>query len=291
MKLVYKILWIDNDDSIYKNHQDDIYEYLDNLGFEPQIEILQDFQSFEEANLDLDSYDLFILDYKLKNGQNGNKIVQEIREKHSIYTEIVFYSGVPNEARQQIFDDKLNGVYITSREYDDFEDDVLGIINVTIKKVQDVNNLRGLIMSEVAELDRIKENILTKYANHKQDRVMEQYIIKKLKKSYADNTKKVEKYLESSIEDIINDLYVDSDKKAIAIKKINDKFNEIEYRSNILSTRNKFAHIEECDGNDGQGNKCKVIDDIPFTEEKCIEIRKEIKKYKEVLNTIKSELS
>ena len=36
---------------------------------------------------------------------------------------------------------------------------MLALINVTIKKVQDVNNLRGLIMAEVAELDRIKESM------------------------------------------------------------------------------------------------------------------------------------
>lgn len=286
MRLVYKILWIDNEDSIYRNHKDNIYEHLENLGFEPQIEILQDFQSFEEANLELDSYDLFLLDYKLKNGQNGNKIVQEIREEHSVYTEIIFYSGVPQQARQQIFDDKLNGVYITSRDYNDFEDDVLGIIDVTIKKVQDVNNLRGLIMAEVAELDRLKEKIIIEATSIEGGFDTKKYILKTLKKSYSDNLKQVEKYTEDSIENILNRLYVDSDKKARTINKVETSFDATKYRSTVLGIRNKFAHIEECDGTDKQGNTCKFIGDIPFTEEKCIEIRKEIKGYKKLLEEI-----
>jgi vacuolar-type H+-ATPase subunit I/STV1 len=286
MKLVYKILWIDNEDSIYKNHQDTIKEHLENLGFEPQIKKLQDFQSFESANLALDSYDLFLLDYKLKNGENGNKIVQEIREKHSVYTEIIFYSGVAEQARKQIFDDKLNGVYITSRDYEEFEDDVLGIIDVTIKKTQDINNLRGLIMAEVAELDRLKEKIIIKATVITEEFDTKKYILKTLKKSYDDNLKQVEKYKEDSIETILDKLYVDSDKKARTINKINGSFDAKIYRNIILEKRNKFAHIEECDGVDEHGNACKVIGDIPFTEENCIKIRKEIKNYKDILKEI-----
>ncbi len=306
MKLTYKILWIDNDDSIYQNHQDDIYEHLEDLGFEPQIEILQDFQSFQDANLDLESYDLFILDYKLKNGENGNQIVREIREEHSIYTEIVFYSGVPNEARQQIFDDKLNGVYITSREYDDFEDDVLGIIDVTIKKVQDVNNLRGLIMAEVAELDRIKENIIKKFnlqANDDFKKYIKEKVFSKIKEELESLNclVKVEdsdcSYNEINLEILQKNFFYDTFKKSRTINKIKkQKCNTIEFKhedyyKNVIAKRNVFAHAKEEIRSDGtkflsypNGNQ------LEFTEEHCIEIRKEIRKYKGILEEIDSRI-
>lgn len=294
MKLEYKILWIDNDDSIFLNHQSDIEEHLINLGFTPIIKKGKNFSAFSDFATELDDFNLFILDYKLDkvDGKviNGNEIIKEIRNTNSIYTDVIFYSGVPDDVRQKIFDDKLSGIYVTSRDFEKFEDDVLGVINVTIKKFQDVNNLRGLIMAEVAELDRIKETILKTYSEKNKCGTIENYIIEKLNKSYADNLKKVAKYTSSSLNDIFENLYVDSDKKARGIKKVQSDFDEKSYRENILYTRNKFAHIEEISGTDENGEPCKFIGDIPFTEEKCIEIRKEIKNYKEILEDIKNSI-
>ena len=286
MKLEYKILWIDNDDSIYKNHQKDIEEHLINLGFIPNIVKGKDYQRFTELEAELNDFNLFILDYKLDkvkdaNGNdviiNGNTIIKDIREEQSIYTDVIFYSAVPEDMRKKAFEDRLSGVYFTSRDFNDFEDDVIGVIDATIKKVQDVNNLRGLIMAEVAELDRIKERIIISYANKNKCGTLEKYIIEKLIKSYSDNTKKVTKYTDSSINEIIGNLYVDSDKKARTIKKVEDTFSEDEYREKILNTRNQFAHIEEKDN---------MIGDIEFTEENCIKIRKDIKNYKDLLENI-----
>lgn len=288
MKLEYKILWIDNIDAIYTDHQETIEQHLSDLGFTPIIEKGNDYSSFDKFGDDLNQFDLFLLDYKLDGDKNGNEIIKDIRETNSIYTDVVFYSTLPDEVRRKIFEDKLNGVYYTSRDYEEFEDDVINIIDVTIKKVQDVNNLRGLIMAEVAELDRIKEKIIIKFANKNECGTLEKYIIDKLEKSYADNTKKVIKFSKSSITDIVNNLYVDSDKKARAIKKVNVDFDEKNYRKNILSVRNIFAHVEECDGVDTNGKPCKLIANIPFTSEKCIEIRKEINNYRKILESIEA---
>lgn len=284
MKLEYKILWIDNDDKIYQDHQELIEDHLINLGFTPIIEKGKDYESFDKFENTLDQFDLFILDYKLDGDKNGNEIIKDIREE--IYTDVIFYSTLPEDVRQKIYDDKLSGVYYTGRDFEDFEDDVLGVIDVTIKKVQDVNNLRGLIMAEVAELDRIKERILINYSTQEKQRTIETYILEKLEKSYNDNLKKRKKFLENPLHEIIDNLYVDSDKKARAVKKVDDTFNESKYRTLILNVRNKFAHIEETvsDGN-------KMIGDIPFTEAECIKIRKDIKEYKNILVGIENQYS
>lgn len=286
MKLEYKILWIDNVNAIYTDHQSTIEEHLTNLGFTPIIEKGADYQAFDKFKSNLKQFDLFLLDYKLDGTQNGNEIIKNIRDEHSIYTDVIFYSTLPDEVRKRIYDDKLNGVYYTSRKFDEFEEDVISIIDVTIKKVQDVNNLRGLIMAEVAELDRMKESILKKYSEKKKCGTIEKYIIEKLKKSYDDNLKDIAKHTSSSLNDIFDKLYVDSDKRARAIKKVETNFDESNYRNNILKIRNKFAHVEECDGFDEKGVACKVIGDIAFTEANCIKIRQEIKKYKKDLEDI-----
>jgi hypothetical protein len=145
-------------------------------------------------------------------------------------------------------------------------------------------------MTEVAELDRLKENILTKYSIKNQCRTIENYIIDKLNKSYNDNLKKVSKYVSNPINDIFNNLYVDSDKRARAVKKVDDTFDESDYRKKVLSTRNKFAHVKESEGVDKNGNACKVICDIEFTEDNCISIRQEIKNYKNILEKIEKQI-
>lgn len=303
MKLEYKILWIDNNERIYTDHQAIIEDHLLNLGFTPIIEKGKDYDAFDKFEGSLEQFDLFLLDYKLDGEKNGNEIIKDIRENN--YTDIIFYSTLPEEVRKKIYDDKLNGVYYTSRNFEEFEDDVLGLINVTIKKVQDVNNLRGLIMAEVAELDRIKEKIIHTASIKISDKSLEKYTLDKIKNSAKSNTSKAQKHLDQisdvSFEVLFSDIgFVDSNKKAMTIGEALEKlginipvdkktFTE-PYIQDILYKRNLFAHIEECDGVDENGKSCKVIGDIPFTEKKCVEIRKEIRKYKEILKAIEKQL-
>ncbi|MDQ7084823.1 MAG: hypothetical protein Q9M36_07760 [Sulfurovum sp.] len=74
---------------------------------------------------------------------------------------------------------------------------------------------------------------------------------------------------------VLNKLYVDSDKKARTINKVETSFDEEKYRKTILGKRNKFAHVEECDGFDEKGLR-KVIGDIPFTEENVLKYEKKL---------------
>ncbi|MCG3663409.1 hypothetical protein L5F37_08355 [Aliarcobacter butzleri] len=301
MKLKYKILWIEDELDSIERPKNQIQRYLeDNYGFECSEDdvVIKDYDEFEEEYIyeenqrkrvkdSIKEFDLLLVDFNLgEEEQTGDKLIDIIRD--GIYSEILFYSSELESINKKLNNHFIDGVFTSDREH--LEDKIKKLINVTIKKVQDVNNLRGLIMAEVAELDRIKETILKTYSEKNKCGTIENYIIEKLNKSYADNLKKVAKYTSSSLNDIFNNLYVDSDKRARAIKKVEDSFDENSYRKNVLSTRNKFAHIEEMPGNDKDGNSCKLIGDIPFTEEKCIEIRKEIREYKKILENIQKSI-
>ena len=61
MKLEYKILWIDNDDKIYIDHQSIIEKHLTDLGFTPIIEKGSDYNAFNNFISSLNQFDLFIL--------------------------------------------------------------------------------------------------------------------------------------------------------------------------------------------------------------------------------------
>lgn len=305
MKLEYKILWIDNDDKIYRDHQAVIEEHLTNLGFTPVIEKGADYNSFDKFESNLNQFDLFILDYRLDGAKNGNEIIKDIRDTYSIYTDVIFYSAVKEDLRTRIYEDRLNGVYYTGRSFEEFEDDVLALINVTIKKVQDVNNLRGLIMAEVAELDMIKEEIIRKASEKIPNKSLEKYALKKIKSSGQTCKNQAQRHIDGIL-NVTFDLlfekigFVDSNKKAMTIGEALEKLNITEpvtkatftkpYIDNILEKRNKFAHVKECDGYDEDGTSCKFIGNIPFTQQKCIEIRKEIRDYKKILEDIKSSI-
>ena len=307
MTLEYKILWIDNDDSIYRYHQSDIEEHLENLGFTPIIEKGSDYNTFGKFEGKLEQFDLFLLDYKLDGDKNGNEIIKDIREENSIYTDVIFYSTLPDEVRQKIYEDKLNGVYYTSRKFEEFEEDVISIINVTIKKVQDVNNLRGLIMAEVAELDRLKKSILLKYNNkNRGDTKLKKYVkenvFQKINEELSDLDCITNSDCEDSqidIEKLLNNFFYDSFKKSrtvFKVKKLDVNCSSIpffhqEYYDNVIKKRNVLAHEEERSRPDGT----KYLnypngEPLEFDEEHCIQIRKDIKRHKDLLKEIETKL-
>jgi len=307
MRLEYKILWIEDEIKSIRGNKRVIQRYLENTkGFVSNIRVIETFDEFEKdiGYANLKEYDLLLVDLNLDEEESsseqkdGNTIIQNIRNQQ-IYTEIIFYSSQYEDLQEKIKEHFVEGIFTSERKMIDTK--AKQIIDVTLHKVQDVNNLRGLIMAEVAELDRLKEQIIIKGSDKISDKAIERYTLKKIKESGTSNQNKAKRFLEKlenvTFESLFQSLgFVDSDKKAKATGEILVKLNISEpiskddfiqpYIDNILRKRNMFAHIEECDGEDENGNVCKVIGDIPFTEEKCIEIRKEIRSYKELLEEI-----
>jgi hypothetical protein len=58
----------------------------------------------------------------------------------------------------------LDGVFCAHRE--EFLDKFEKLFNANIRKVEDVNNLRGLVMAETADLEEIKDEIIKLYDKH-----------------------------------------------------------------------------------------------------------------------------
>jgi len=309
MTLEYKILWIEDEIKSIRGNKRVIERYLENTkGFISNIQIIETFDEFEN-NIGYDNlknYDLLLIDLNLDEDddsqKDGNLIIQNIRNQQ-IYTEIIFYSSQYEDLQEKIKEHFVEGIFTSERKM--INTKAKQIIDVTLHKVQDVNNLRGLIMAEVAELDRLKEKIIIKGSNKISNKAIEKYTLKKIKESGTSNQNKAKRFLEDieniTFEPLFQSLgFVDSDKKAKATGEILAKLGISEpitkdafiqpYINNILGKRNKFAHVEECDGVDEHGNNCKVIGDIPFTEEKCIEIRKEIRYYKGLLEEIDTKI-
>ena len=171
--------------------------------------------------------------------------------------------------------------------------------------IQDVNNLRGLIMAEVAELDRIKKNIIQKF-NKEADSDFKKYIKEDVFSKIKDDLTSLKclvKVVESefshdeiNLEELQNNFFYDSFKKSRTVNKIKSKkcneidFKHEDYRKDVIAKRNVLAHQKEEEDSDGKFLLYPNGNRLEFTEEHCIQIRKDIKKYKNLLEQISNKL-
>jgi CheY-like chemotaxis protein len=308
MKLIYKILWIEDQMNSIRGRKRVISNYIrDEKGFELEIKEIETFQQFkEEIGFEsLKDYDLVLVDLNLDDDESGdgNKIIEEIRN-NDIYTEIIFYSSHYEHLIDLLKKNRTEGIFTSERNQIDTK--AKKIIDVTLHKIQDVNNLRGLIMAEVSELDRIKKNIIKKF-NKEADSDFKKYIkedvFSKIKKDLESLSCliKVEdsecSHDEINLEELQNNFFYDSFKKSRTVNKIKNKkcnhidFKHEDYRKDVIAKRNVLAHQKEDEDKLGKFLLYPNGDRLDFTEEHCIKIRKDIKKYKKNLEDIDKALT
>ena len=313
MKLEYKILWIEDEPDTVTAKKRIIKRYIENeKGFTLAIKEVSSYEEFE-ADIgfpSLKEYDLLLVDLDLgeddegQQSKDGNKIVSRIRDE-DIYTEIIFYSSQYDALKSKIQEHFVEGIFTSDRG--NLVTKAQSIIDVTLRKVQDVNNLRGLIMAEVAELDRLKKNIIKKYSSTSLDNSFKKYIkedvfeqLKSNVNSYDYLIKDDESYKKMDLESLVDELIYDSAKKARTVYKIKRSvescsavdYNFEDYKKCIVNKRNVLAHEEEKIRDDGTIYLNYTNgDSLDFTEEHCIQIRKDIKKYKGILKEIESKIN
>lgn len=307
MKLIYKILWIEDQMNSIRGRKRVISNYIrDEKGFELEINEILTFEQFKETVgfESLKDYDLLLVDLNLDDNESGdgNKIIEEIRN-NDIYTEIIFYSSHYEHLINLLKENRTEGIFTSERNQIDTK--AKKIIDVTLHKIQDVNNLRGLIMAEVAELDRLKKNIIQKF-NKEADSDFRKYIkedvFSKIKED-LESLKCLVKVEESecshdeiNLEELQNNFFYDSFKKSRTVNKIKNKkcnhidFKHEDYRRDVIAKRNVLAHQKEDEDTSGKFLLYPNGSRLEFTEEHCIQIRKDIKRYKNILEQIANKL-
>jgi hypothetical protein len=315
MELKYNILWIEDEKRSIKRTSKIIRQFLeDEYGFECSEDdvLVLDYDEFEniyiensnmKTSTDIDKYDLILVDYDLGEAEHtGDKLIKIVRDGN-IYSEILFYSSDLDSLKLKLNEHFIDGVFTSSR--DELEDKVKQLIKVTIKKVQDVNNLRGLIMAEVAELDRIKKRIIKKF-EPKVDDDFKKYIkddVLGQLNSFFDEFEWVksndDSYKQIELSALVENFIFDSSKKARTVYKIKrqeDACSSIDYTfdnymKDIIKKRNVLAHQKEEQREDGiKILKYPKKGALEFTEEHCKQIRKDIKKYKKLLEDIEKKI-
>ncbi|MDB5088369.1 MAG: hypothetical protein JWR09_2363 [Mucilaginibacter sp.] len=282
MRIKYNILWVENETDWLEPTLEFVKETIESYGFklihkhvtsENEIEeLLKEEEAFKD-------YDLILVDFQLDKGDRGNRIIEKIRD-HQVFTEVIFYSQDLAGIRKAVSENFLDGVYCASRNREDFEGKFEKVFATTIKKIQDISSVRGLVISEACDLDNkvslLIEAFFIKYTESDQSKIRN-YIIKDLVGDQVEKGKKLMEKLNSlSNEDLLHHKFFDAYKKMRILGRIielldnknlldKDTFN-LRYNKEIIEVRNQLAHCVEKEKN---GKKVLVTftGDIKFFDD------------------------
>lgn len=319
MSLQYNILWVDDRKDEYQTLEIDkeLENYLNDLFFEPRIYMYENVEEAEK-NLSQIKYDVIFSDYNIGENKNGKDFIIDIR-KLNVKAEILFYSAQEKPPATEM--DRISFLQLQSNTaYEELKDKMKSVIDLTVEKLNDLTNLRGLVMAEVSELDMMMEEIIKKYylekeSNSKEWLNFQKRIIagveKNTKKKILPKVSKTDKNEEKehcvkdcfhiwskaeSIEDIISEFEFDSSKKAHTIHIIAEEifdykiFTCSEYETEIIQVRNNLAHSKSVIKDGVEVLVTKKKGDIDFNQDSFIKIRRDIKKYLEIFEKIEEKI-
>jgi DNA-binding NarL/FixJ family response regulator len=266
-------LWIDDDESFIESQSlmfDTLREDIENEGFDLDLQ----FRTSPDQ-LDIDSigneFDLMVIDYNLtENGPNGDDVIHSIRE-HDCLTEVIFYSSSgANVLRQHAAEKALDGIFFSSKDVDALRAKVESVFRLTVRKVLDVENMRGLVMAGVADIDHQLTDLLRAVHNkmdeenrraHRKDLFGKMLFTPgDMKKLVMDNTHAAFDTLKLAIdgvkelepqefETLIKSRRFDSNKRVNAVESLCKKIGHlgpykeaVEKIKDLLSWRNALAH-------------------------------------------------
>lgn len=312
MRVNYKILWFEDNATSYKTKKDFVKDIVEDFGFnfvEPRNEV--DGANVEQIRFV--EYDLIIADMQLA-GVTSITLMDSIRKKN-VFTEVLFYSSTGEDAvRTELAKHRIDGAYCSGRDNEEFEYKAKEVIRTLIKKTQDLTNIRGLVMAETSELDKLMEDIFGIYFVEKQSPGRDVIFNKILDGLETDHKKKLNnkcktpvcyhniKDEKKSLSEKISSPHFESSQKARAINKIikeeNIKYKTDanfyeDYTKDINTMRNNLAHSrsEDLNGVEVLITKKDPANPIVFNEEKFKEIRRDILRYAQILNELKQHIS
>lgn len=307
MRIEYNILWFEDSGAWLKPTKKALADFLDDYGFRLTTIDERDSSNVNELiwkiqNKHLD-VDLIFMDYKLAKGSQGNVIIESIR-KVELFTEILFYSYQTDVKKviEREIGSTVEGIYFAER--DNFLDKAKTVIKHTIKKVQEVNNVRGLIMSATSEIDSMMKEIIFRFYETFPDEIKEivtKGIFEEVGKQVNSKKSNYEKFLRSKRIDklIADNVMFDAMQKATATQLIINQLNHLEvlelkeqiffnaYKNEVIKVRNDFAHVIEIFEDGKRKLKSKSSEEF-FTDERCVEIRKLLIKHLDTVQLIKS---
>lgn len=303
MKINYNILWVEDDASWYKTTCELFSDNLEEQGFNLVPKRCVNFDEVKEINKDdgLKKFDILLIDFTLRNSLSGDEIINYLRSIE-IFTDVIFYSSAVEDVRASMHRLGLEGVYSSDRKGIETKFEI--VFNTTIKKIQEINSMRGLVVGETSELDVIIEelsiHIALKILNlptNELDKIVNFYINDFLvsrpvaaNKNYtiqgfANYFNQIEASRKWGIfRDLLKRPEFKEDQKIQAFLKINST-----YLDEVINIRNKFAHSKSIEENGKTLLKGQIgKEHFEYDDDKFIKIRSNLKKHSDNFENILS---
>lgn len=302
MSLKYNILWLDDRIDDYKKLEIDIdlKNYIENLFLEPNIYM---YETIEEAerHLKAKKYDVIFSDYNINENKDGRDFIIELR-KQNVNAEVLFYSAQQTPPETGV--DRISFLRLQSTtSYEDLKRKMFSVIDLTVEKINNLVNLRGLVMSEVSELDVMMKEIVVDFCNQNttDEEELRKYIIGKLEerlKNSLDTSQSncdkncFHKWKNKTVQEVVFERNFESYTTARALNHIIEKkkigFPKFldTYSSEIIQNRNELAHCITKYNAEGVEILVTKTGDKEFSEDDIRDIRKNIIKYHQLFKKL-----
>ncbi len=152
----YRILWFEDSPGFVESLIDPIEEHVESMGFKFSYEIKPDDKELDEELLKKVDPDLIIVDYGLGSGTKGDVVVKKIRAIEP-YADVIFYSGKMEDYINKI-SREIDGVFFTIRS--NLLEKTRKLINRSVRKQQEPNNMRGVIIAEAVDIEGKMEKLI-----------------------------------------------------------------------------------------------------------------------------------
>lgn len=322
MKLTYNVLCIDDIISSLDVTKTKLFDFNDKVGIKTKYKDIEVKPGAREnpdvfwerivgeidSAFDENVYDMILVDLHMPLDVSGTDVIDSIRERHTIYRPIIFYSaGEPKKdekALEQLNEAITNagllgkGVIITSRGA--LDNQARSIFNEMHNEEHKVNRVRGLLMDRVSEFDASvveliendslwellsdgpsKNKIVTEFKKHlKEDSDKANALLKTIKQL---DVRAIQDFLKSNPKDI------STYRKGYLLRSILKHVDVMKPFAEVLKdgivgdaslrvVRNVYGHTTADELN------------ASHTDEKCIHIRNESRRQLENIESIREKL-
>jgi len=292
VRLSFSVLWFD-DSEIYFDSLDlePLEREILSWGFSPDIRTVTTPEKFY-SHSPFEPFDLIVVDYNLEAHKDGQEFIAELRDNNT-YAEVIFYTvGQISNLWDAIRDKQLEGVFVSSRN--SILSRILTVGHQSIRKVLDLENMRGIVMAEVGELDHLLDEIIklgmAGLPAERQKSVFRRFH-KGAVKQNTDLKGLLDAFSENPGIDEMLDL-CDSDKRwqnYSRLRKHHDKLKGREkigdYRAEILVPRNALAHSRPQSCEEGLLFHHRGRDFL-FNDDTSLALRQTILGYKDAFSEI-----
>ncbi len=280
MDINYKILWFEDTEESYETLSRRTKRYVESKNLRCQIKRINGVSDFDISQYDLNSYEVLVVDLQLSQGSKGYEIINAIRASNYV-NDILFYSSAGVSTLEKAMKEyKLEGVFLSERDNRIFMEKIQQLIDKSVRRSENIINIRGIVMDETSEFDsQMKDIVLAVQSMMSETEIetIKKYVTKELLGARVDDAKELfEKYPDNcgwEISDLLAENEFTSMMRARLLNRVlgmksNQQIQEVvaacrdtlpeifsttngkfqfakAYEDNVIVFRNKLAHVKQ----------------------------------------------